>query len=82
MYEPPRDNERPGCLETLVLTRAIFAILLLPFLALVGLLVLIVVSIALFALHPALIVLPVAAAAVGIYLLARWERRRRPPAEM
>ncbi len=80
MYEPPRQEEPAGCRETWVLTRAAFAVLLPLLLAMIGVLSAVVAALALLAVHPALALLPIAALALGVYLFARWERRRfRPP---
>lgn len=80
MYQLPADNDRPGCLDTLVLTRAALAMLLPLMLAIGGLLGLVVLAFYLFAVHPALALLPVAALAVGVAAYARWERHKfRPP---
>ena len=50
MYEPPRqEEERPGCRDTLVLTRAVFAVLLPPLMAILGVLTLVVVALILLA---------------------------------
>ena len=79
MYEVPSE-ERPGCRDAAVLTRAVFAILLPPLLAMIAVLGSIAVVIVLFTVHPALALLPVAAVALGVWLYARWEQRRyRPP---
>ena len=80
VYEPRRQEEPSGCRETLVLTRAVFAVLLPPLLAVAGVLASLVAAIVLFALHPALALLPIAALLVAVLLFARWERRHiRPP---
>ncbi len=80
MYEPPRQVELGGCGETWLITRAVFAVLLPLMLALVGMLGALVITVVLFAVHPALALLPVAALGLGAFLFARWERRRfRPP---
>ncbi len=80
MYEPPRQEEPSGCRETWVLTRAVFAVLLPPLLAVAGVLAALVAALVLFALHPALALLPIAALVVVVLLFARWERRHiRPP---
>lgn len=80
MYEPPRQEDAPGCRDTLVLTRAVFAVILLPVLALIVLLGVLGGALFLFSIHPALALLPVAAIVVAIFLFAQWERRNiRPP---
>ena len=80
MYQPPVDDDRAGCRDTLVLTRAVFATLLPLVLVMVALLGLVVLAFYLFAVHPALALLPVAALVIGVLAYARWERIKfRPP---
>ncbi len=63
-----------------MLTRAVFAVILLPLLAVIGVLGALIGTLILFALHPALALLPIAALVVGVVLFARWEQRHtRPP---
>ena len=79
--EPPAQEEKPpGCLDTLLVTRAVFAVLL----PIVGVLIIVFVDIALvlylFARHPALALIPVAVTALAIWAYAQWEQRKfRPP---
>jgi len=69
-----------GCLEVWVLTRTALGVLLWPLLALVGFVLAVVLVLYLFTVHPALVLIPVAAIAVALYLFARWEQRHfRPP---
>ena len=76
MYEPPRQEERPGCRETWIIIRAVFSILL-PFIGVVMLVLLAVTAIFVaLSVHPALALLPIAALVLGIALFARWERSR------
>lgn len=80
VYEPPRQVEPGGCRETWVITRAVFAVLLPIMLVLIGLLGMVVIAVALFAVHPALALLPVAGFVLAVFVYARWERERfRPP---
>ena len=78
MYEPSRD-ERPGCRETVILTRAAFAVIVPVLLVMLAVLTLVMVALLLFVTHPLLALLPVAALIGGVVLIARWERGRRPP---
>jgi hypothetical protein len=77
----PPDEERPaGCLDALLVIRAMFSILFWPLVAilLVGLDA--VAIFALFATHPALALIPIAITGVAVWLFARWEQNRyRPP---
>jgi hypothetical protein len=75
MHEPPPDD-RPGCRETLVITRAVFAIVTPILVAMIGVLGGVTLAFALFGVHPALALLPLAALGGGLLLFARWERRR------
>lgn len=80
MYEPPSQVEPGGCRETWVITRAMFAILLPILLVLIGVLGAVVIAVVLFAVHPALALVPVAVLVAAVYLFARWERGQvRPP---
>ncbi|MCH8850293.1 MAG: hypothetical protein IIC89_05645 [Chloroflexi bacterium] len=78
MYEPPRE-ETPGCRDTLVLTRAAYGLLLPPLIGMFAVLALITGAVFLFAVHPALALLPVALLAGAIYVFARWDRNRNIP---
>lgn len=82
MYEPQRAEGPSGCLDTLVLTRAAFAVLLPPLLAILAVLGGVTAAVVLLAVHPALALLPIAGLGVGIYLFARWERGRSRPPDM
>ena len=78
-HEPPRE-ERPGCRETLILTRAAFAVLIPIFAAMVAVLVLVMTLLLLLLTNPILALIPLALLAGGLFAFARWERgRHRPP---
>jgi hypothetical protein len=81
VYEQqPAEDERPGCRDTLLLTRAVFGVILPPLMAMLGVLILVSLAVVFFAIHPLLAVLPVAALGLGIYGFARWEQGKfRPP---
>jgi hypothetical protein len=72
--EPPEEEQPHGCLDVLLLTRAVFGVLLVPLAALVGSLAAIGLILYLFSRWWVLGVAGLAAAAVVIYLYARWER--------
>jgi hypothetical protein len=78
---PPRDDQpsQPGCMDALVITRVVFQMLFWP----VAAMILVVGDIALvfylFALHPALAVIPIAATAGAVMLFARWDQQRGRP---
>jgi hypothetical protein len=75
MYELPKDD-RPGCRETLVLTRALFAVLLPPIAAMIAVLALVSLAVVCYAIYPALALLPLGVIAAGFLLFARWEQGR------
>lgn len=73
-YEPPKQDKGGSWGEVFAITRIAFG-LLLPFLgAMIGLLLLVVLTIVLFAQHPALALLVLIPIAAGIYYLIRRER--------
>ena len=74
------DDKPPGCLDALLITRAVFAVIAPVAIAMVVLLIDVAAIFVLFAIHPALALIPVAISAVGVWLLARWDQQRhRPP---
>ena len=76
MYEPAPQEERPGCRDTWLITRAVFSVILPPVAAIIMIVAALGVALILFSVHPALALLPVAGIAVGILLFARWEQSR------
>ena len=79
-YEQPKDKERPpGCLDALIITRAMLGIVLIPFLVLMGIVVDIAAALALYSLHPALALIPLALTIGAVWAYARWERRKYGP---
>ena len=78
--EPPPKDDRPGCMDVIIITRAVFSVLFWPMLALVLVLIDAGAVFVLFAVHPALALIPVGLTGAGIWLYARWEQRHfRPP---
>jgi hypothetical protein len=79
--QPPPDEERPpGCLDAIAITRAVFAGVLWPLLALMGAVIGMAITLWLFLLHPALALIPLGVGAAALIAFARWERGRdRPP---
>lgn len=78
--QQPQEEKPPGCLDALLITRAVFGVLMWPMLAIF----LAIVDLGLifwsFTVHPAWALVPIAATAVAIWLFARWEQRHfRPP---
>jgi hypothetical protein len=77
--EPPPKDDRPGCMDALVITRAMFSVLFWPMLALVLVMLDAGAIFLLFAVHPALRSSR-SASGRGIWLYARWEQQHfRPP---
>ncbi len=79
VYEPSRPEEAPGCRDVWVITRATLGVLVWPLLALIAVLLSVFGAFVLFATHPALALLPIAALVAAVYLFARWEQRRSGP---
>jgi hypothetical protein len=78
--QKPEEEKPPGCLDALLIMRAVFAILFWPLLAIVLVIVDVAVIIYAFSVHPAYALIPVAITGVALWLFARWEQGRfRPP---
>lgn len=78
--EPPPGNERPGCLDALLITRAVFSILFWPLAAIAAVLADLAVTGYLFVTYAPLALIPIALTAVALWLYARWEQKHfRPP---
>lgn len=76
----PPEEKPPGCIDALVLTRAMLSILLVPLAVIFAVGVGVVVAFYLFTLHPALVFVPVGIGAAAVWAYARWEQRHlRPP---
>jgi hypothetical protein len=81
--QPERDEEKPpGCLDVILITRAVFGVLLPPIIALFALVADIAIIIWLLTVHPALALIPIALTALAIWLFARWDRRRGRPSNI
>ena len=85
MYFPRAPKEPSGCLQSLLITRAIFAILAVPILLIGGALMATLVTLYLFTVDPPLALIPLGIGVLGVYALARWEKARiekeTPPPE-
>ncbi len=78
--EGPREEKPPGCLDALLITRAVFGVLLWPVLAIMSVGIGGVILLVLFTVHPAFALVGIAVVAALIWLLARWDQNRnRPP---
>ncbi len=77
---PPDKEQPPGCLDALLITRAVFGVMMWPVFAMVLVVVDASVIFYLYALHPALALIPVGLTAAALWLFARWEQKHfRPP---
>ena len=76
MYFPRAPKEPSGCFQSLLITRAIFAILAIPMLLIGGALMATLFTLYLFTVNPALALIPLSIGVVGVYALARWEKAR------
>ena len=78
---PSQDEEKPpGCLDALLITRAVLGIIMIPMVVLLGLFLDLGLTIWLFSIHPALALVPVVLTGLGIWMYSRWEQKRfRPP---
>jgi hypothetical protein len=77
MYEVPSSPDaRPGCRETLVITRAIFAIVVPPLTTMTVVVLLVLATIITFTISPPWALIPLALLALVIVLFVRWARSR------
>ena len=77
---PTQEEKPPGCLDALLITRAVFGVLMWPVLALFAVLADLGVIFYVFTIHPALALIPLALSGAGPWLFAKWEQKRfRPP---
>jgi hypothetical protein len=72
--EPPPEEEKSGCRDVWLLTRAAFGILLIPLGLLIGALIVVAALIGLFSRGPLFGIAGVLLVAAGIFAYARWER--------
>lgn len=75
----PEPESKPGCLDVIVMTRVVFGILFWPIAALFLVITDIAVVFYLFAIHPALALIPLALTVAAIWALARWDQNRERP---
>ena len=73
--EPPKSEKEPGgCLEVLLITRAVFGVLAIPLALILGLFAVLGIMIAAFSIAWYLGLLWIAVIAAGTVFYARWER--------
>jgi hypothetical protein len=73
---PSSDDERPGCRDTLLITRAVFAVLIPPLAAMFALLALVFGVFIMLAIAPWLALIPIALIVAAVLLFAHWARGR------
>jgi Flp pilus assembly protein TadB len=85
-YEQPRQRpqkEPSGCLQTIVISKMIVGILLIPIALILGAIVAVLIGFYLLTIHPLFALLFIVGAAGGLIWVARWESRRvgkqKPP---
>ncbi len=76
---PPPDKEPGGCMEVLIISRAVFGILAVPLGIILGAILGLVLLFWLFSVHVLLGLLGIALVGAGVAYYARWERRRFGP---
>jgi hypothetical protein len=75
-YHPPAPSEPNGCIQTLVISRMIFMILLIPLLLIVSVMFAVMAIFVAYSRHPVLGLFVVSIVAALIYGVVRWERHR------
>jgi hypothetical protein len=76
MYYPQQPKEPSGCMQTLVITRMIFATLLVPMGLIFGAIIAVLLTFYALSIHPLLALLVIVIAGAVLYALAKWESRR------
>ena len=77
---PDDADKPPGCLDALVITRAVFGVLLIPILLMMSVVVDVALAFLLYGVHPALALIPIGVTLAGVWGYARWEQHKyRPP---
>lgn len=75
-YHPPPPSEANGCIQTLVISRMIFMILLIPVLLIISVMFAVMAIFVAYSEHPILGLLVISIVGALIYLVVRWERHR------
>jgi len=76
--QQPRDDREkpPGCLDVIVITRAVFGVLMWPIILMFAVVFDVGITFYLYATRPLLALIPVALTGAAIYAFTRWERHR------
>ena len=76
MYYPQRQQEPGGCMETLLISRIVFGMLLVPFLMVFGAIFTVVLALFAFSVHPLLGLLVLAGCILILVAVGKWESAR------
>jgi hypothetical protein len=76
MYYPQEPKEPSGCMQTLIITRVIFALLAVPVAIIGAAMFAIVMTFYLFTVSAPLALIPLLLGVVGVMVLYRWEQAR------
>jgi hypothetical protein len=80
--DPEPQEKPPGCMDVIIITRAMFAVLFWPLLALLLLIFDLALIFYAFAVHPALALVPIGLTVGAVALFARWDRNRGYPSDL
>lgn len=75
-YHPPPPSEPNGCIQTLVISRMIFMILLIPIALIMGVLLAVMAVFVAYSEHPVLGLIVITLVGALFYFVVRWERQR------
>jgi hypothetical protein len=78
MYNPRPSKEPSGCLQTLIISRIIFQILLVPMLLVAGGIAGVILFFFALTVNPLYGLLVLVLVGVGLFFLGRWEQKRVP----
>ena len=80
--QPDDADKPPGCLDVIVITRAVFGVLVWPLLVMFAAIIDIGTTFYLYATRPLLALIPIVLTGAAIYAFARWERHHYPPPDL
>jgi hypothetical protein len=76
VYHPPSASEPNGCIQTLVISRMIFMILLVPLSLIIGMLFAVMIVFVAYSRHPLLGLIVLSVLGAGLYGVVKWEHNR------
>ena len=79
---PDEEEKPPGCLDVLLITRAVFGILLWPIIGMFIVVLDLGATFYLYATRPVLALIPIVITAAAIWAFMAWERRSFPPPDL